>query len=80
MGSKMNNYRPQGPQEWVLVYVIHSPFIYVQKLVINRQNFNDHRRTRTCNLLVPIDGKHSAVEAKRATIAPGSRVMLGKYI
>ena len=28
---------------------------------------NDHRRTRTCNLLVP-----SAIEAKRATIAPGS--------
>src|SRR6266850_682096 len=28
---------------------------------------NDHRRTRTCNLLVPL-----AIEAKRATIAPGS--------
>ena len=27
----------------------------------------DHRRTRTCNLLVPL-----AIEAKRATIAPGS--------
>jgi hypothetical protein len=28
---------------------------------------SDHRRTRTCNLLVP-----PAIEAKRATIAPGS--------
>ena len=29
----------------------------------------DHRRTRTCNLLVT-----SAIEAKRATIAPGSHI------
>lgn len=33
----------------------------------NTKQKNDHRRTRTCNLLVP-----SAIEAKRATIAPGS--------
>ena len=32
-----------------------------------RTTSDDHRRTRTCNLLVP-----SAIEAKRATIAPGS--------
>ena len=34
----------------------------------------DHRRTRTCNLLVP-----SAIEAKRATIAPGSHIKMGAY-
>ena len=37
----------------------------IQTVVSGKKN--DHRRTRTCNLLVPL-----AIEAKRATIAPGS--------
>ena len=66
--------RTNGPCSFSssLIQVMKPSKMWDDGAEVARGNWNDaknydHRRTRTCNLLVP-----SAIEAKRATIAPGS--------